>query len=1419
MSSIVITLCKPGFGKDVEVVCDESGRAEEMRAVLLEKLPDGHSAQSLVVERSAAVIGGSGSISDLDLLHGDVIRVVDEPVASVDDSPMLFPLEGRTDPIRVTSNCFVVGRSVTGRDSVRLDDPTVSSRHARLVREGSDLLVEDLGSSNGTWVNDEEIHELHVLRDGDVVEFGDASRFRVRLPARSAPRHHLARRAGLIEVNRPPRHRVDNPAREIKLSAPGEAPRRRRLPLGTMLVPALMGVLIFIVMKNAFFLLFTAITPVMALWNWVDDRRSGAKDHRRASQDYRQLLGQIRQELADGRLASSKYLRWRTPDQRDLVTAVRSWAPTLWDRRPTDEDFLEIRLGSADLPSLVRLLVADGGDPTLGDEARALAKEFAVDPSVPLAVSIQANAAVGIVGDSRPRRGLARAVVFQVLARHSPADVAVAVVAPESNDAWSCLRWAPHANTAGSLLGCPSIASDHESAAEVLNALLAVAKRRAAQEQEPAWGAKHAWPTIVAVIEPPMRVSRSQVGELLELAANAGIRVVWLTERRDALPGECSAVVDVSRQGPVLGIGSSQTGFDIEPMGDAEFASLVRRLAPLRDASARDVLTSLPSGVGLLELLGLDDIDAELVSEQWSGTEGYAKAPVGFSTGGSVWVDLHSTGDGPHGLVAGTTGAGKSEFLLSLVGALTFRYPPEHLSFLFVDYKGGAAFKECTSLPHCVGLVTNLDQGLADRARRSLEAELVYRQRLFDRHDAKDLDEMRRISPAEAPPALVIVFDEFAALVDEVPDFIDGVIDIAQRGRSLGVHVILATQTPSGVVNKKIQNCTTLRVSLRLKERSESQEVIGSGPDASRLPNVPGRGLLKSGADDVVEFQSAYSGARSHRDAGPMVSAQTVIQRVGKTIEQQESSKTDLERLVAAIRAASAGRPPLRRPWLPELPPVIAADELPADGEVPVIGLLDLPNDQSQPPYVLDLEKSPNLLVIGSGGSGKTTALLAIAEAIARRHPPAELHIYGVDFGNRDLARLCALPQCGGVANGDEPSRLRRLLALLQSSVAERRQERQEGATTESPRVLILVDGLLPLLSTLETFDGGEHYTAFQQLVADGASLKLHFVLATDQPQRVPMTLANAIPERLVLRLPSRDAYQAAGVDERRSSELPAGRAYSVRHRADLQIALPGLASREQITRAEPASSVPTLEQLPAQVDPRRLTDVSVTPGQVPIGLDDVLLAPQIVDFTTTPGLAVVGPDLSGRTTTLRWVHQALSHRCDRLDAYLVGTRRTPALDDSSWTGSAVGLEDAAQLLEKVAGGLDGNTSPDQWTLVAIDDVDDWLESPIGAPADEQQQLKRLGAAMDLLVREARDNHVALVVAGRFQAMLRAQGWPQRLRQWQQALVLGPTSLAISTTDPMFNVSLPRRSDYQPRPGLGVLIRRNRTDLVQVPLV
>lgn len=665
----------------------------------------------------------------------------------------------------------------------------------------------------------------------------------------------------------------------------------------------------------------------------------------------------------------------------------------------------------------------------------------------------------------------------------------------------------------------------------------------------------------------------------------------------------------------------------------------------------------LPDSSRLLALPGdglrLDPVTGT-VTGSWRRDRAALICVVGQDERGPVTLDLCASG--PHALVAGTTGSGKSELLQTLVTGLALHQAPDRVSFLLIDYKGGAAFAEAAGLPHTVGLLTDLDPQSTGRALRSLAAELARRERLLAGHGVRDVADL---APDVLLPRLVIVVDEFATLAEELPGFVSGLVGIAQRGRSLGVHLVLATQRPSGVVSPEIRANCSLRICLRTTDESDSRDVLGT-PLAAALPlRRPGRAYLRIGSAAPVLLQVArVAGGPDPRPAGVRVRqlawplgpppAPTALPSPAARVTGDGRPVGDLARVATALRSRAAQErvTPAARPWLPPLPDRLRAEDLdrwraPESTATELcIGLVDGPDTQSQDPLVLDLAAGGGWLAVGGPRSGRTTALRTVLREAVHRLPPHRLQVHVLDHGGGGLAaEVGRLPHGGTTVDRDDPHRTERLVARLQTEVDRRR----TGGPEDLPALLLLVDGWEGVAAQLDDADPGAGSSSLLRLVREGAAAGLTCVLTADRA--VPGSrLAAAASTRLVLPLPDRADYAVAGVPPRAvPGARPPGRALVGEDAAECQVALPRtpapVAADGWAAAPSGAASVrPTISVVPLPADPvvalptpgtdRRGLWLAVGPGGdegADVGLD----------LLRSGGLLVVGPPGSGRTAAL----------------------------------------------------------------------------------------------------------------------------------------------------------------------------------------
>ncbi|HET9691209.1 MAG TPA: FtsK/SpoIIIE domain-containing protein, partial [Acidimicrobiales bacterium] len=1037
------------------------------------------------------------------------------------------------------------GTAVIGRDrgcDIRLQDPMVSRQHAHL--HISDIAeVVDLGSANGIVVAGEAVDRA-VVRPGSTVQIGDTV-LSVAVVAGTATD------AAAIGFNRPPV--IDQGPCAVELEVP-EAPepaRATRMPVFPLVVPLIMGLVLYLSTKATASLAFVLLSPLMMVANVTEQRSSGRKSYRQQLAAWQSAVDALKAQGAEAVGREIEARRGDLPDLGACGQAASSLNPTLWSRHPGSRQWLRLRAGVGTTTSLVTVTTTGGKtSQETAAEISALRRSTAVVEGVPLSVSL-AEGTVGVAGHRVAATDLARSLVLQLATLHSPAELRIAVCASTASAPdWEWVKWLPHSG--GSEIDT-LLASSPASCAALVAGWEGSPADPGREEGAPGR------PVTVMVIEDDAPLERARSLALATRGVASGLHVLWIAGDRSRLPAACASYVELTAGGrPTLTSAAGSSPLDEVECADLSSAEVIaRRLAPVVDlAAADDDQSDLPTSASLLSLVGAElATDHAAVVERWVANRSLPgrqvddrrgsalRAVLGRSAQGVHALDLIA--QGPHALVGGTTGSGKSELLQSWVLSLASAYSPRRVTFLFVDYKGGSAFGECTALPHSVGIVTDLTPHLVRRALSSLRAELRFREEVLSRSgNVKDLVALERIDHPETPPRLVIVVDEFAALVQEVPEFVDGVVDVAQRGRSLGLHLILATQRPAGVIRDNLRANTNLRLALRVADAADSLDVVNSPVAATFDPSLPGRAVSRTGPQALVPFQAAYVGGwTSDRPPAPTMTIRSLGWNAPLDWEVPADQRpvvahdgpNDLKRLVASIGAAatSASLSPPRRPWLAELPGFVALAELPSErrDDALTLGLADDPGHQRQPVARFFPDTDGNLAVYGTSGSGKTTVLrtVAVACGIAARKSPC--WVYALDFAARGLQVLEVLPHVGSVVAGSDGERVTRLLTMLRTAIDERAARysavgagtigdyRVQAARPDEPRIILLVDGIAAFRSQYEGNENSRWFETFLSVAAEGRAVGVHVVVSADRPGAVPVALGANLQRRVVLRM------------------------------------------------------------------------------------------------------------------------------------------------------------------------------------------------------------------------------------------------------------------------------------------------------------
>ncbi|MCI3925924.1 FHA domain-containing protein, partial [Paenibacillus sp. TRM 82003] len=1240
------------------------------------------------------------------LLQGAVIDVGAAPVAGAGAGAPAgppppagapAPTAGRTAAVVVTAGPdsgrrfdLPPGRHVVGRagdagaPAVPLADPGVSRTHAVLeVAADGAVTVHDAGSLNGTVLllpgARRDVAQAQALEPGARLLAG-SSVLQVAPPAVRAAEvrpdgegHLLLHRAprlgapgggpGADPVAAPLRWPVPGPVREL----PG-------VPWLALLVPLAVAVVLALVWSPLSLLLGLA-SPVLAGGQWLSQRRRVRAERERDAATLTAARERVR--AAHARALADEHRRRHdaSPGPADVLAQAVGLGGRLHERTRTAPDALVLRVGLGRVRAASVVVAEEPVSPVPGEPAARQQPPGPDLDDVPVTVDLAAGP-LGVAGPRQAALAVVRQLVGQVAAWHGPEEAGLALAGDRGD--WCWLDLLPHADVDTDVDG----ATDGGRVLPVL--AVELERRRNARTTRGGVPGEPPRPVVLLVDGSADRRADPHLTLLLRDGAAEGLHVLCLDTDRARLPAECTAVLelaaDASGDAALHACGAPAVVVRADAVR-AEWAwTLARALAPVRDAAPAGA-AGVPQRAALLPLLGWPAaragapvVDPAALAGAWERRAPGAVAVLGATASGPCRLDL--VADGPHVLVAGTTGSGKSVLLQALVTSLALQAPPDAVRFVLVDYKGGAAFAGCTGLPHVAGLVTDLDEHLAQRVLRSLRAEVRRREAVLRVAGAADVSEVPASSPAAADlPRLVVVVDEFRVLAQELPEFVEGLVRLAAVGRSLGVHLVLATQRPAGAVSPEIRANTNARIALRVQDRADGEDVVGDASPASFSGAVPGRAVLRRGGGGLELFQTALldvggdpSAVRVRRAGEAAPDATGVAGRGGALAD-----------VVSAARAATAlrGRPVPPAPWLPPLPEHVPAAELPgpaSGGTTLPWGLLDLPEEQRRASAAWDLTAGGHLLVVGTVRSGRSTLLRTLAAAAA--HQDVEVSVLD---GGGALADLAGEAHVGSVVGRDEPWRAGRLLQRLTEEVQRRRElfahlgvrdldaaRRAQGAGP-LPHLVLLVDGWDGWATDLAGVDLGAPVEAFARLLREGSATGVRVAVTGDRALLTSPASA-AAGEVVLLRLADRADAALVGVPAQRVPVVqPAGRGLLVRDReaAEVQVAVPGPSPapagpprRRALVRVRP---------LPAAVAVGRLPVPAGTAVPLGVGGDDA--SPVVVDLTG--GVLVCGPARSGRTTALRAVAAALARRDDPPPVAVVTADPTApaAFPGAVWTG------------------------------------------------------------------------------------------------------------------------------------------------------
>ncbi len=1217
-----------------------------------------------------------------------------------------------------------------------------------------------------------------------------------------------------------------------------------------------------------------------------------------ARRDYLRYLGQVRRRVRGIAAAQREALEWVSPDPHALPgLLIDPELRRIWERRPSSDDFAKVRIGTGTHRLAVRLVAPDTKpvedlDPLCAGALRRFIRAHNSVPDLPVGISLRSFARIAPGGEPEAVYAMLRAMIAQLAIFHSPDDVRISVCASRDQMRWwQWIKWLPHnmhpteADAAGPVrLMAPSLPQ--------LEAMLGADLASRAQFSP---GRSATLPFHVVIVDGGEGITDSRLGT----DGIEGTVVIDLVRGPALAPGTVTAPtlrLNVTAGGTEM-LTRDRTGVEVRSsIGLPDTLSLVeadafaRQLAPLRPGVGGPADDPLAANTTLTALLGISSPLVLDVPALWRprSPRSLLRVPIGSDAEGQpVDLDIKESaqgGMGPHGLVIGATGSGKSELLRTLVLGMALTHPSDVLNFVLVDFKGGATFLGLDRLTHVSAVITNLadELPLVDRMRDALNGELVRRQELLrsagNYASLRDYLKAREERPELPPvPTLFVVIDEFSELLSARSEFIDLFVMIGRLGRSLGVHLLLASQRLEEGKLRGLDTHLSYRIGLRTFSAMESRVVLGV-PDAYELPPQPGSGYLKFDTEGMTRFKAAYvSGpaiagpARASRRRmrpvivpyGPGYVRPEALEDEPAADERPESAESLLDVVVAQL--AGHGRP-AHQIWLPPLdvPPTLdqllpplsitqrygcAVDDPDWRGRLrAVTGIVDRPFDQRRDPLWVDLSGAAgHAAVVGAPRSGKSTMMRTLICSLALLHTPREVQFYCLDFGGGSLAGLSVLPHVGGVATRLDATRARRTVAEVQGVLSQRERAfaeqgiesiaayRRMWASGEIAGdgfgdVFLVVDGWLTLRQDFEQLE-----QAVTAIAARGLGYGVHVLAATGKWSEFRPSIRDLFGSRLELRLG--DPYESE-VNRKLAMNVPEsspGRGLTrdglhfltALPRIDSQAAVDSLADgaqklAETVAVAWPGEPAPQVRLLPEAFPASALPGAAQTGTKIPFGVDESSLSPVLLDFGADAHFLVFGDTECGKSNLLRLIAESVVDRYTPDLARLIFIDYRRSLLDSADTehriGYAASSAAAAPLINEVREAMTKRLPPPDLTPQQLRSRSWWEGSDLFLVVDDYDLVA--GANNPLLpladlISQARDIGLHLILARSAGGAGRAMFDPiiQRVRE------MGSPGMIMSGSKDEGALLGSVKAQAQPA-GRGYFVgRRTGSQLVQVALL
>ncbi|WP_397539504.1 type VII secretion protein EssC [Rummeliibacillus pycnus] len=1372
---------------------------------------------------------------------------------------------------------FYVGKapefSLSINDVIQIKDDISYSEDLRFFNYNDSWIVKP--GNSGVFINgkkqlspcklnvgDRIISDCHTFSfiENDIFEVNGYFPIESSLSAIVVPTSKIAENYPLYR--RTPRMIYELPTDKVSLTFPSQESEENNRGLLLMIMPPLvmlvaLTIMAFIQPRGIYIivtLMMFIVTIVTSTVQYIKDKKQRLKKEKKRVAIYKKYLEAKRADLHELSLKQREVMEYHFLSLEQMKSLTSSLSDRIWERSLKSHDFLQFRLGTGTVKSSFQINfnandLANRELDDLIEQSHQLENTYSNLHELPTVADLS-RGPLGLIGQEWVVKRELHQIIGQLTFFNSYHDLRIVLVFDKENyKEWEWMKWLPHFTLPH--IQAKGFIYDEQSRDQLLNSLYEIIRERELNDEQDVVYRPH---MLFVILNQDLLVDHKIMEYLERNIHHLGVSTIFAAKSKEGLHEEIATLVRYVNQfeGDILieNKRAIKRTFKTDTMHHESNERFARQLKALDHQLG--FTNSIPTSISFLEMLDVQDMTQLSIADNWRKHEAKETLAVPIGVKGInelVKLNLHERAHGPHGLLAGTTGSGKSEFLQTYILSLAVHFHPHEVAFLLIDYKGGGMAQPFRNLPHLLGTITNLDgsKNFSARALASIKSELKQRQQLFDTFNVNhinDYNDLVKNHEATIPmPHLFLICDEFAELKTEEPEFIGELVSAARIGRSLGVHLILATQKPGGIIDDQIWSNTNFRIALKVQNAADSKDIL-KNPDAASI-SVAGRGYLQVGNNEVYElFQSAWSGAPYLDDTSDTESEVAIITDLGliplSNVESKKTpknkEKTEIEMIVNEIENVQNELEieKLPSPWLPPLKELIYQNHVCDDQLNIPIAIVDEPELQKQSPYYYEMFKDGNIAIFGSSGYGKSTTALLLLLSMARNFSPEEIHYYILDFGNGALLPLGSLAHTADVFTVDDQRKIEKFLKKVRQEMASRKKKLQQMQVNTIQMYNQAAEKQLPLIFiTIENFDYIKEELpdielTLNQYVRDGQSLGIYFIFTATRMNAIRPGMMNNLKTKIVhYLLDSTEASSVLGRLPYLPEPIP-GRTIIKKDEAYFAQIFIHAEGEDDFERFENVKQtiqlfnekysdfvnpdpIPMLSDRLTTVDMKGYVSSKTLKLQISIGLEEENVTPVILDLNQSQHCLIVGPSQSGKTNTCKLIVDSLLQENIQyfgvFEAFQKNFIHLAKRENISYLSTK---EDITEWIEKVENTLADRVENDDFLqeyqpIVLLIDGYSFFQGVVDA---------RLQERLAKLIKNYTNIGFNLIVTGSNNDFSKGyDAFTSELKQLRQGILLMKKS-----DQTIFNLSFDRK-EREINSGFGYYVKNGQESFIQIPLV